>query len=83
MQQDHRQQGELGQEIKADESLVQEKENNVRVSSSNRFSWVLWHTNHCRLFNAKFSLYIYIKHIRFGWVNGKSSSHTHKIYMNC
>ena len=35
-------------------------------------SWVLWHINHCRLFNAKYSLYIYIyiylKCIWFGWV---------------
>ena len=23
------------------------------------FDWVLWHINHCRLFNAKSSLYIY------------------------
>ena len=30
--------------------------------------WVLWHINHCRLFNAKSSLYIYIKYIWFGWV---------------
>ena len=29
---------------------------------------VLWHINHCRLFNAKSSLYIYIKYIRFGLV---------------
>ena len=29
--------------------------------------WVLWHMNHCRLFNAKSSLYIYIKYIGFGW----------------
>ena len=29
------------------------------------FSWVLWHINYCRLFNAKFSLYIYIKYIEF------------------
>ena len=28
--------------------------------------WVLWHINPCRLFNAKFSLYIYIKYIGFG-----------------
>ena len=27
--------------------------------------WVLWHINHCRLFNAKFSFYIYIKYIGF------------------
>ena len=32
------------------------------------FSWVLWHINHCRLFNAKSSLYIYIKYIWFGSV---------------
>ena len=30
------------------------------------FHWVLWHFNHCRLFNAKSSLYIYIKYIGFG-----------------
>ena len=24
------------------------------------FGWVLWHINHCRLFNAKSSLFIYI-----------------------
>ena len=28
----------------------------------------LWHMNHCRLFNAKSSLYIYIKYIWFGLV---------------
>ena len=27
------------------------------------FGWVLWHINHYRLFNAKSSLYIYIKYI--------------------
>ena len=32
------------------------------------FGWVLWHINHCRLFNAKSSLYIYNKYIRFGFV---------------
>ena len=34
------------------------------------FGRVLWHTNHYRLFNAKSSLYIYIKMymIWFGWV---------------
>ena len=31
------------------------------------FSWVLWHINHCRLFNAKFSLYINIEYI-YNWV---------------
>ena len=30
----------------------------------------LWHINHCRLFNVKSSLYIYIRYmIRFGWVS--------------
>ena len=32
------------------------------------FGWVLWHINHCRLFNAKSSLYIYIRYIGFGLV---------------
>ena len=30
--------------------------------------WVLWHINLCWLFNAKSSLYIYIKYIGFGLV---------------
>ena len=30
--------------------------------------WVLWHIIHCRLFNAKSSLYIYTKYIGFGLV---------------
>ncbi len=32
------------------------------------FGWVLMHINHCRSFNAKSALYIYIKYIRFGLV---------------
>ena len=32
------------------------------------FGWVLWHINHCRLFNTKPSLDIYIKYIGFGLV---------------
>ena len=32
------------------------------------FGWVLWHINHCRLFNTKSSLYTYIKYIVFGFV---------------
>ena len=32
------------------------------------FRFVLWHINHCRSFNAKSLLYIYIKYIRFGLV---------------
>ena len=30
------------------------------------FAWVLWHINLCRLFDAKSSLYIYIKYKAFG-----------------
>ena len=30
------------------------------------FGLVLWHINHCRLFNAKYSLCLYIKYIGFG-----------------
>ena len=32
------------------------------------FGWVLRQINHCRLFNTKSSLYIYIKYIWFGFV---------------
>ena len=32
------------------------------------FGLVLWHINNWRLFNAKSSLYIHIKYIRFGLV---------------
>ena len=28
--------------------------------------WVSRHINQCKLFNVKYSLYIYIKYIRFG-----------------
>ena len=35
---------------------------------------VLWHINPCRLFNAKSSLYIYIKNLRFGLVRFNSIS---------
>ena len=30
------------------------------------FGWVLWHINHCSLFNVKSSLHIYIKYKLFG-----------------
>ena len=36
--------------------------------------WVLWHINHCRLFNAKSSFYIYIKYIWFDLVKFYSIS---------
>ena len=32
------------------------------------FGWFLWHINHCRLFNAKSTVHIYIKYIWFGLV---------------
>ena len=32
------------------------------------FVWILYYINHCKLFNAKSSFYIYIKYIRFGLV---------------
>ena len=35
---------------------------------------VLWHINHCKLFNAKSSLYIYFKYIWFGLVEFDSIS---------
>ena len=39
------------------------------------FDLVLWHIKHCRLINAKSSLYIYIKYIwfGFGWFYGIST----------
>ena len=39
------------------------------------FGLVLWYINHCRLFNAKSCLYIYIKYIWFGlvWFYGIST----------
>ena len=53
----------------------------------------LWHINHCRLYNAKSSLYIYIKYIWFFWVecNGifiylfiaKSTLYIYIIYIRC
>ena len=57
------------------------------------FGWVLWHINHCRLFNDKSSLYTYIKYISFwfGWVlwyikqcslfNTKSPLYIHSKYI--
>ena len=41
----------------------------------NWFVLVLWHINHCRLFNAKSGLYIYIRYIWIGlfWFYGIST----------
>ena len=33
-----------------------------------KFDFVLGLINHSRLFNAKSSLYMYIRYIRFGWI---------------
>ena len=30
--------------------------------------WLLWHINHCRLFDTKSSLYIYVRYVLFGLV---------------
>ena len=38
------------------------------------FGLVIWHINHCRLFDAKSPLYIYIKYIGFGLVGFYSIS---------
>ena len=38
------------------------------------FGWVLWHIKPYRLFNAKPSLYIYMKHIGFGLVGSDGIS---------
>ncbi len=53
--------------------------------------WVLWHIHHCRAFNAKSFLYIYIKYIWFDWLlwhinhcrlfNTKSSLYNYIKYM--
>ena len=32
--------------------------------------WVLWHINHSKLFNTKFSLYMYIKYMWVRWLVG-------------
>ena len=32
------------------------------------FGWVLWHINHCWLFNAKSSFYIYIRYKCLVWL---------------
>ncbi len=49
------------------------------------FGLVLYHINHCRLLNAKSSLYIYIKYIGFGYIGsyGKSSLYIYMKYMIC
>ena len=59
------------------------------------FGWVLRHINHCRLLNAKSSLFMYIKYIymiwfglvlwhinRYRFFNAKSSLHINIKYIN-
>ena len=41
---------------------------NIKILRRIWLGWVLWHINHCWLFNAKSYLYIYIKYIGFGLV---------------
>ena len=53
------------------ESMFMKPASHVTVVPKNVKLWwglVLWHINHCKLFNAKSSLYIYIKYIGFDWV---------------
>ena len=47
----------LGSSKRAEKAVEYEGEKEFK------FGWVLWHINHCRLFNARSSLYIYIKYI--------------------
>ena len=49
--------------------------NLIQRISIQLIGWVLWQINHCGLFNAESSLYIYIKYIWFGLVGfyGKST----------
>ena len=48
------------------ERKKERKKTEQRIISLVSFRFVLWHINHCRLFNAKSSLYICIKYISFG-----------------
>ena len=50
------------------EKAEKRKKKNRKVFGKKLVVCVLWHINHCRLFNAKSSLCIYIKYIGFGWV---------------
>ena len=45
------------------EEKGKEEKDKKKKKKKNWFGWVLWHINHCRLFNAKSFLYIYIKYI--------------------
>ena len=44
---------------------TEERRNDLTVEKKpeERFDLVLWYIKHCRLFNAKLDLYIYIKYI--------------------
>ena len=48
--------------------MVSKFKSNMRRLSIFLIGLFLWHINHCKLFNAKSSLYIYIKYIWFGLV---------------
>ena len=47
------------------------------------FGWVLWHTNHYCLFNAKSSSYIYIKYIWFGLVGWGFMAYQPLLVISC
>ena len=76
--------------------LIQTKpDNSSTIGRMWLVGWILWHINHYRLFNAKSSLYIYIKYIWFSLVvflwhinhyrlfNAKSSLYIYIRYMIC
>ena len=50
------------------QSKKTKKQNNIKLYYVVWFALVLWYINHCWLFNAKSSLYIYMKYIWFGLV---------------
>ena len=64
-------QGQVGFKLQRQIWWVAFREYQVSSASHSSLVWfglVLWHINHCRLFNAKSCLFIYIKYIGFGLV---------------
>ena len=47
------------------------------------FGWVLWHINHYRLFDAKSSLYIYIKYMICKHILKKKNLNKHEAFFFC
>ena len=56
----------LGVSVPLNEKNVSNNFKSDNEESKNWFGLVLCHINHCWLFNAKSSLYLYIKYIWFG-----------------